>query len=95
MMFSSLEDAGRAYDALAGEVETMLGVQAGLTMVLTALIAKHHDYDQMQLVLTSVVERADQGAWKALTVKQRDVARSVAESLQQIQRVRTEIRPLG
>ena len=94
--FNDLADAEDAYNALAAEVEAMRGIQAGMTTLFASLIAKHPNYQQFQLHLTSVVEIADLGSLgKALTPKERAVARAYVEHLQQIRESPAKISPLG
>lgn len=96
MRFTSLSDAEEAYNKLAEKVSMVEAREAAMPVVLGALIAKHQDYDQLQLFLTSAVEIADTGFWpKLLSPKQREAARAYVEQIQQIQQLRGEIRPLG
>lgn len=94
--FTTLSDAEDAYNRLAAEMEVMRGMHAGMTVLFTSLIAKHSDYQQFQLHLTSVVEIADLGSLGAsLTPKEREIARAYVEQLQQIQEAHVKMRPLG
>jgi TorA maturation chaperone TorD len=80
---------------LEREIETMLAMQAGITTVLAALIQKHPDYEQFQLLLTSTLERSLQGAWaQALNDRQREIARTYVEHLGALHQVTGEILPL-
>lgn len=71
--------------ALEREAETMLGMIAGYQVVLSALIRKHPNPDQLKLDLATLAEVADAGALgQALSEKQRRVAREVVEQLQRL-----------
>lgn len=95
MKFDTLADAERGYAKLHSEFETLLGMVAGITTILSSVIAKHPNYDQFQLHLTSLVELAENGALgKSLNSRQKEVARTYVEQLQLIQEVRGDIRPL-
>jgi hypothetical protein len=45
---------------LERQLETMLGIQAGLVVVASALIAQHQDHEQLQLRLSTLLEVFDQ-----------------------------------
>lgn len=79
------------------EIETMLGIQAGMTAILASLIATHPNYRQLQLHLTTALEVMLEGgfAGAALSDHQRATARSYVEQLQQIDPATGEIDPLG
>lgn len=96
MAFETLEDAERACEKLQAELDVTRAMMTGITVILSSLMAKQPNYDQFQLHLTSLVERAEFGSLgRTLTQPQRDVARLYVESLQQISEARGEIRPLG
>lgn len=96
MRFESLSDANDAYENLSAEIQTMLAIQTGITTVLVSLIAKHSNYDQFQLHLTSVVEMMENSALgNTLTAKQRATARAYVEDLQQIHAATGRIAPIG
>lgn len=78
------------------ELETMLGIQAGITTVLQALIATHPKHQQFQLFLArlmdkDVMERTLAGV---LNQAQMETARKYVEQLQRIEAVTQEIDPL-
>lgn len=82
--------------ALEREVETLLGMIAGLQVAAVSLVAKHHDHEQLVMHLATVTEILDAGSLgRTLSPKQRDVARTVLESLQRIEAKPGAIRPLG
>lgn len=84
MKFTSLHDAENAYNHLASETETMLGMVAGMTTILLSLIAKHHDKDQLQLHLTYLREKTDAGMiFDTLTQAEREIALTYVEQLRQ------------
>ena len=75
-------------NALEQEVEALLGIVAGLHTVIASLVATHPDHAHFQLHLASVTEIADLGSMgQALSLRQRNIGRAVAEHLQQIQAV--------
>lgn len=78
-------------------MEQLLGFQAGITVVLASLIAKHPDHDQLQLHITTALETAlaDQGPWQMLSETQKAAAREYVEGLQRTAAARGAIRPLG
>jgi hypothetical protein len=95
MKFNSLADAQEAYSELESRFEAMRGLQSGAHMVLAALISRHHDYEQLQLFLTSLVEVASNTALgEKLTVREFDSARSLVELLQRSPESKEDIRPL-
>lgn len=67
------------------ELETMLGIQAGITITLAALVSTHPDYAKLQLTISRLIEHAAPKAlWPILSERQRDVANRYVEFLQQI-----------
>ena len=71
--------------ALRQEIEVLMAMQAGMTVILSSLIATHPRYREFQLHLTALVELADAGAlWKPLSARQREIARLYVEELQSI-----------
>ena len=71
--------------ALRQEIEVLMAIQAGMTVILSSLIATHPRYREFQLHLTALVELADAGAlWKPLSARQREIARLYVEELQSI-----------
>jgi len=71
--------------ALRQEIEVLMAMQAGMTVILSSLIATHPRYREFQLHLTALVELADAGAlWKPLSDRQREIARLYVEELQSI-----------
>lgn len=68
--------------ALERDVEALLGLVQGLTVAVGSLIAKHHDHAQLQLHLTTLLERTDATAFGAMSPRQREVARLLVEELQ-------------
>lgn len=69
MKFTNLDEANDAISRLSAEVEILKGIQAGQTAILAALIGKHHDYVQLQLYLTTVIEIIDNGKYGLLLSK--------------------------
>lgn len=65
--------------ALEREVETLIAINAGLVAVVTSLIATHSRYEDLQLTGPVAIEKAVAGLVKS--DRQRETARSVAESL--------------
>ncbi|OYY62692.1 MAG: hypothetical protein B7Y51_08265 [Burkholderiales bacterium 28-67-8] len=71
--------------ALRQEIEVLMAMQAGVTVILSSLIATHPRYREFQLHLTALVELADAGPlWKPLSDRQREIARLYVEELQSI-----------
>ena len=71
--------------ALRQEIEVLMAMQAGMTVILSSLIATHPRYREFQLHLTALVELADAGTlWKPLSDRQREIARLYVEELQSI-----------
>jgi hypothetical protein len=71
--------------ALRQEIEVLMAMQAGTTVILSSLIATHPRYREFQLHLTALVELADAGAlWGPLSARQREIARLYVEELQSI-----------
>jgi hypothetical protein len=68
---------------LEREVEALRAIQAGITVVLASLIAKHHDHDQLQLHIATMLELTALQA--PLNDRQRAVLRDYVESLQRLQ----------
>ena len=67
------------------EIEVLMAMQAGVTVILSSLIATHPRYREFQLHLTALVELADAGPlWKPLSDRQREIARLYVEELQSI-----------
>lgn len=65
---------------LEREVESQLGIIAGLTSVATALVRSHPDADRLKGEATKAIELMDVGSiGKTMTEKQRLLAREVAE----------------
>lgn len=78
------------------DMETMLAVHAGISVILSSLIATHPNYHQFQIHLSGLMEIAELGSLgRSLNDRQREVARHYVESLQQIKEVRGEIDPLA
>ncbi len=71
--------------ALRQEIEVLMAMQAGMTVILSSLIATHPRYREFQLHLTALVELADAGTlWSPLSARQREIARLYVEELQSI-----------
>ncbi len=71
--------------ALRQEIEVLMAMQAGVTVILSSLIATHPRYREFQMHLTALVELADAGSlWKPLSDRQREIARLYVEELQSI-----------
>jgi hypothetical protein len=70
---------------LRQEIEVLMAMQAGVTVILSSLIATHPRYREFQLHVTALVELADAGTlWKPLNDRQRAIARLYVEELQSI-----------
>ena len=70
---------------LRQEIEVLMAMQAGMTVILSSLIATHPRYREFQLHVTALVELADAGSlWKPLSDRQREIARLYVEELQSI-----------
>ncbi|RFC35261.1 MAG: hypothetical protein DID92_2727744112 [Candidatus Nitrotoga sp. SPKER] len=95
MIFENLTDAENAYNELKQLLELAQGVQVGVTLILTTLIAKHPDYLQLQLLLTTAVEIFDTEEESSnISEKQRKIARAYVESVQQTPQSNQDIHPL-
>lgn len=71
--------------ALRQEMEVSMAMQAGVTVILSSLIATHPRYREFQMHVTALVELADAGTlWKPLNDRQRAIARLYVEELQSI-----------
>jgi cytochrome P450 len=85
------------YEARIADLETELdvlkGAQAGMMTVLTSLIAKHPDHEQLLLVMASMLEILESRS--RLSPVAQAIARSVVEELQRTRPVQADIRPLG
>jgi hypothetical protein len=70
---------------LRQEIEVLMAMQAGVTVILSSLIATHPRYREFQMHVTALVELADAGTlWKPLNERQREIARLYVEELQSI-----------
>ena len=81
---------------LEREVETLLGMLAGLQTAIASLIATHPNYHHLQMHLVSATEIADLGVLRrngVLTAPQLEVARAIVESLQRIREVPAQTIP--
>lgn len=82
--------------AMTEENETMLGIQAGMTVVLAALISTHPEPEKLQLQIARLLEHvAPRTLWPTLNAAQRVAAEKYVESLQRIQPILGEIDPLA
>jgi hypothetical protein len=74
------------YTALRRELDTMLGIQAGQTALLTAMIQTHPRYEDLQLAATSALE-LQLGLFSdaALSTAIKDTARNYTEHMQRLQ----------
>ena len=71
-------------EAMARELESLLAMNAGLLLVVGALMRTHPNHDAMQLDLTAVLERqlaSASGPCSKLSEKQRDQVRDLVEWL--------------
>ena len=92
---NKLEDVEAVFADLTLGFETLLGVQAAYLIVLSAIIAKHPDQDQLKLVMTGILEQADMGAFAGGSDRQRSAMRETVEQLLRTAPVIGQIRPLG
>lgn len=80
---------------LEREAESMLGIQAGLMLVISSLIATHQDYQKLNLHLAGSIEHIDTAYRSSLSDRGLQSARSTAEWLLRTEEVRGEIDLLG
>ena len=81
---------------LEQSVETLLGIIAGHTCVITALVRTHHDIDKLKMMGATTVEVMENGALgKTLTERQRLLAREVAEQCLRTPPERPRTSPTG
>lgn len=78
------------------EIEVMLGVQAGIITVLSALIATHPNHAQLQLAIARQCEHVAQSSLRPkLSDAGREAAETLCSSLQQIAAAPQESDPLS
>lgn len=69
------------------EQQAAEAITAGMTVIISSLIATHPDYENFQIHLAGILEVADAGSFFAnLTEPQRRLAREYVEFLQRMQK---------
>lgn len=78
------------------EMEIMLGIQAGITIVLAAMVATHPEYESLQLKLPALLEfAAEKTLFPTLSERQKRVAQEYVAFLQQIKAAQPGSDPSG
>jgi hypothetical protein len=92
--FESLEDAARVCGQMAREIENHHAMTFGLQTILLALMATHHEHEQMQLATTTFLEHLlAKMPEKSLSAAQGEKVRNFVEGLQQGIKPMPKLRP--
>ncbi len=81
---------------LERELETMMGIQAGITIALASVISTHPDHEKLQLAIARNLEFVAPAAlWPTLSEKSQKTAVGYVECLQRIAATPGESDPLS